>query len=129
VGPGLEHLARICGPSVLTDMGVNTRDVTSEDDEASILLMVERRICFVIEAMTGAGLSVEHDSLEKPLSPLRAKGEPVEGTRYRRKGGGDDPKAAAGKGKGGKKKGRGQDANVRVPSRAMLELRLSGGRR
>jgi hypothetical protein len=107
VGPGIKHLANSCRPSVLSDLGVSIRDVTSEDDEASILQMVEARLCFVIEA---AGLNVEHEAFGKVQ--LNASDRSGRSARSKAKG---------------KSKGRGNShANVRVPSRAMLELRVSG---
>ena len=121
VGPGLEHLARSCGPSVLTDLGVNVRDVTTDDAEASVLLMVERRICFVIEAMSSAGLSLDRHAVgntQLGASGSSARTVVVDSPR-------SDGAAAENKGKGGKKKGRNINANVRVPSRAMLEQHVS----
>ena len=122
VGPGLKQLGQTCGSGVLTDLGINTPVVNLEDDdEASLLSMVERRISFVLDALQSAGLVPEGSQLEVRVLQLGQAGD-------------KSPRTARGQSK--EKVSRqnqttnwepGLDPNVRVPSRAMREQHVAAG--
>lgn len=122
VGPGLKQLGQTCGSGVLTDLGINTPVVNLEDDdEASLLSMVEQRISFVLDALQSAGLVPEGSQLEVRVlqlgqagdkSPRTARGQSKEKVSRKNQTTNWEP---------------GLDPNVRVPSRAMREQHVAAG--
>lgn len=119
VGPGLKHLVQSCGSGMPTDLRMNNSAV--DDDITSLLSMLERRVSLVLNTLEGAGFQVEPDMI-----PLRVSARMVGGQGGETANPQDRSKAKASKRMGRAHQKPKLDPNVRVPSRAMLELQAAG---